>query len=50
VFEKVFGLAKRPVPADVGQIVTEMVWNARFDRDEKQRWLRKQIKAVYRGL
>lgn len=50
VFEKVFGLAKRPVPINVGKIVTQMVWNARVDRDEKHCWLRQQIKSVYRDL
>jgi LysR family transcriptional regulator, mexEF-oprN operon transcriptional activator len=50
VFEKSFGLAKRPVPLDVGKIVTEMVWNARNERDKKHTWLRQQIKSVYKEL
>jgi DNA-binding transcriptional LysR family regulator len=47
VFAKSFGLAKLPVPLDVGKIVTNMVWHARNDRDKKHAWLRKQIKTVY---
>ena len=50
VFQKSFGLAKRPVPIDVGSIATNMVWHVRYDRDRKHAWLRQQIKAIYRGL
>ena len=50
VFEKSFKLAKRPVPIDVGKISTNMVWQARNDKDRKHAWLRKQIKAVYQAL
>jgi len=50
VFEKSFKLAKRPVPIDVGRISTNMVWKARYDKDQKHAWLRKQIKAVYQAL
>jgi DNA-binding transcriptional LysR family regulator len=50
VFQKSFKLAKRPVPIDVGQIATSMVWHARYDRDRKHAWLRQQIKAIYRGF
>ena len=50
VFEKSFNLAKRPVPIDVGKISTNMVWQARNDKDQKHAWLRKQIKAVYQAL
>ena len=48
VFQKSFGLAKRPVPLDVGKIATQMVWPLRYDRDPRHLWLRQQIKAVYR--
>jgi DNA-binding transcriptional LysR family regulator len=50
VFQKSFALAKRPVPVDVGNIATNMVWHVRYDRDRKHAWLRQQIKAIYRGL
>ncbi len=50
VFEKSFRLAKRPVPIDVGNIATNMVWQTRNDKDQKHAWLRKQIKAVYQAL
>ena len=50
VFQKSFTLEKRPVPIDVGKISTKMVWRARDDKDQRYRWLRQQIKAVYRGL
>lgn len=50
VFEKSFGLAKRPVPIDVGKISTHMVWQIRDDKDPKHVWLRQQIKAVYKDL
>lgn len=48
VFEKTFKLVKRPVPINVGKIVTNMVWHARSDRDKRHAWLRQQIKSVYR--
>jgi DNA-binding transcriptional LysR family regulator len=47
-FQRSFGLAKRPVPLDVGKIATQMVWALRDDRDPRQVWLRQQVKAVYR--
>ena len=50
VFEKSFGLVKRPVPIKIGKISTNMVWQTRNDRDPKHVWLREQIKAVYRNL
>ena len=50
VFEKSFKLAKRPVPIDVGKIATNMVWKARYDKDQKHAWLREQIKTVYRAV
>jgi len=50
VFEKSFRLAKRPVPIDVGKIVTNMVWQASNDKDQRHAWLRQQIKAVYKAL
>jgi DNA-binding transcriptional LysR family regulator len=50
VFRRSFGLATRPVPIDVGNISTSMVWLVRFDRDKKHEWLRQQIKAVYADI
>lgn len=50
VFRTSFGLATRPVPLDVGKITTSMVWQARFDKDPKQIWLREQIRDLYRAL
>jgi DNA-binding transcriptional LysR family regulator len=50
VFRDTFGLAIRPVPSEVGQISTNMVWQARYERDKKHQWLRQQIKAVYSDL
>jgi DNA-binding transcriptional LysR family regulator len=50
VFHKSFGLARRPVPIDVGPIATDMIWHLRYDRDRKHAWLRQQIEAIYRGL
>lgn len=48
VFVRSFGLARRPVPLDVGRIVTNMVWRACDDRDEKHVWLRRQVREVCR--
>jgi DNA-binding transcriptional LysR family regulator len=50
VFEDSFGLAKRPVPVDVGKISTTMVWQSRNDKDQRHAWLRSEINAVYRAL
>lgn len=50
VFRKSFGLATRAVPIDVGKVATNMVWQARHDRDKKHQWLREEIKAIYRHL
>ncbi|MBS0536530.1 MAG: LysR family transcriptional regulator [Proteobacteria bacterium] len=50
VFQKSDGLAKRPVPIDVGGIATTMVWQNRNDRDRKHIWLREQVKTVYGAL
>jgi DNA-binding transcriptional LysR family regulator len=50
VFEKSFRLSKRPVPAAVGKIATNMVWQTRSDKDQKHAWLRQQIKEVYKAL
>ncbi|MBS0247317.1 MAG: LysR family transcriptional regulator [Proteobacteria bacterium] len=50
VFHKSAGLAKRPVPIDVGGIATTMVWHNRYDRDRKHLWLRDQVKTVYGAL
>lgn len=50
VFEKSYSLMKRPVPIEVGKIATDMVWQARNDKDQKHVWLRQQTKAVYQAL
>jgi DNA-binding transcriptional LysR family regulator len=50
VFERSFGLVKRPVPLDVGAITTSMVWHVRNERDAKHAWLRGQISQIYREL
>lgn len=47
-FQRSFGLAKRPVPLEIGKIATQMVWPLRYDRDPRHVWLRQQIKVVYR--
>lgn len=50
VFHKSHGLAKRPVPIDVGGLAVAMVWRNRYDRDRRHVWLREQIKTVYGAL
>jgi DNA-binding transcriptional LysR family regulator len=50
VFQRSFKLARRPVPAGVGKIATNMVWHVRNERDKHHVWLRDQIKAVYQDL
>lgn len=50
VFERSFGLVKRPVPLDVGTITTSMVWHIRNERDAKHAWFRAQIRDIYRDL
>jgi DNA-binding transcriptional LysR family regulator len=50
VFEKSFGLAKRPVPLNVGRITTNMIWHVRNNNDGKHAWLRQQIRLIYREL
>jgi DNA-binding transcriptional LysR family regulator len=50
VFERSFGLAKRQVPLEFNKIATMMIWHARSDRDSKQAWLRRQLKAIYQSL
>ena len=50
VFRKSFDLATRPVPIDVGDISTNMVWHVRNDRNPQHMWLRQQIKTVYKTL
>jgi DNA-binding transcriptional LysR family regulator len=50
VFERSFGLVKRPVPLDVGAITTSMVWHIRHERDARHEWFRRQIREIYRAL
>jgi DNA-binding transcriptional LysR family regulator len=50
VFERSFGLVKRPVPLDVGAIATSMVWHVRNERDAKHAWFRGQIREIYGEL
>jgi DNA-binding transcriptional LysR family regulator len=50
VFQKSFKLATRPVPIDVGDIATNMVWHFRYDRDPRHVWLRRQITGLIRDF
>jgi DNA-binding transcriptional LysR family regulator len=50
VFEKSFGLVKRPVPLNIGTITTSMLWHIRHDKDPGHTWLRQQIRAIYKEL
>jgi DNA-binding transcriptional LysR family regulator len=50
VFERSFGLVKRPVPLDVGEITTSMGWHVRNERDAKHAWFRRQIREIYHDL
>lgn len=50
VLARSFGLARRPLPMDVGKIVTSMAWHARNDRDKRHEWLRRQLKAICRAI
>lgn len=50
IFETSFGLARRPVPLDIGKLTTKMVWHVRTDRDKAQAWLREQIRSVYQDF
>lgn len=50
VFETSFGLVRRPVPLNIGKIGTNMVWHTRNNNDQKQAWLREQVRLIYKGL
>jgi len=50
VFAKSFGLERRRVPGGIAKIATKMVWHVRNDRDDRQTWLREQVRDVYRGF
>jgi DNA-binding transcriptional LysR family regulator len=50
VFEKSFGLVKRPVPLDMAAITTSMVWHVRNKSDAKHVWFRRQIREIYRNI
>jgi len=50
VFETSFGLEKHRVPGGIAKIATKMVWHARNDRDGRQKWLREQVRDVYKGF
>lgn len=44
------GLIKRPLPLDVGNITTSLIWHARNDRDPRHAWLRAQIASVCKTI
>ena len=44
------GLVKRPLPLDVGNITTNLIWHARNDRDPRHAWLRAQITSVCKTI
>lgn len=50
VFEKSFGLVRRPVPLDIAAITTSMVWHVRNKHDAKHAWFRRQIRDIYREI
>ena len=50
VFETSYGLARRPVPLQIGSIATNMVWHMRYENERRHMWLREQIREVYRSL
>lgn len=50
VLEKSFGLTKRRVPLNIGQVTTNMAWHVRNEKDKKHAWLRQQIKTVFRDF
>ncbi len=50
VFATSFGLKTHLVPGGIANIATKMAWHARNDRDERQTWLREQVRDVYRGF
>lgn len=44
------GLIKRPLPIDVGNITTSLIWHARYERDPRHAWLRAQITSVCKTI
>lgn len=50
VFETSFNLAKRPVPLEIGEISTSMIWHIRNERDKRHQWLRRQIRELCQTL
>ncbi len=44
------GLIKRPLPLDVGNITTSLIWHARYERDPRHAWLRAQITSVCKTI
>lgn len=50
VFDRSFGLVKRPVPLNVGKVTTNMIWHVRNNNDGQHAWLRQQIRLIYRQL
>lgn len=44
------GLAKRPLPLDVGNITTKLIWHARNERDPRHAWMRGQIVSVCKEI
>lgn len=49
-FSATNGLVKRPLPLDVGNITTNLIWHARNDRDPRHAWLRAQITSVCKTI
>jgi DNA-binding transcriptional LysR family regulator len=45
VFEQTFGLVARPLPMALS-IETAIIWQLRYDSDQKCEWLRQQVRAV----
>jgi DNA-binding transcriptional LysR family regulator len=49
VFEQTFGLVARPLPMAMS-IETAMIWQLRYDSEQKYAWLRQQVGAVCRDV
>jgi DNA-binding transcriptional LysR family regulator len=42
-----FKLQIKPAPINIGKIVTQMIWHARNERDQRNLWLREQVHAIF---
>jgi DNA-binding transcriptional LysR family regulator len=47
---KMFHLRVVPLPADLGTVVTRIVWHERFHHDPGNLWLRKRVERMYRAV